>query len=423
MSHFSGTPREDSPAHTPRPGGAEDENEDGASPRGQSMVATDPADEEYYTSADCGWFPFSLHKDQDGVSALVIDPLTEPSVDDAAPKTIALCDACTTIIDNAESVTAGVDRHYKPMTLETTVVDGWVEKLGGGRITRWQRRWLAISEQSVDWYDDQPKPGAKPKIRGTRTLQQNDDFCVTGVQTTFDPRQFPKTTDPKFHYFAITYKNPVQQTLYRTASAEDKNRFVAFISRLIKRWEQHGGASRDPVFWKQWADSVLTATCDVEDECREREDAFDDEEREAMGLREAIQRVKNERPPLLDANSARLRRVETLKAQLRELDEVRARHRKSAEHAESKVALEEVRLNDLVQECSEEARHNKFLEQRAEEQRREVAADIRELDDEIQHASEAKRRAFAQWRKLEEHHSDRALPKKALREFSFSLDL
>jgi len=309
------------------------------------------------------------------------------------------------------------------MLLETTTVEGWVEKLAGTRIQRWQKRWLVVGEQSVDWYEERPKPGAKPKIRGTRAIQQNDELSVVSVITTFDPRQFPKTTDPKFHYFAVNYRNPEQQTLYRVATADDKQRFVGFFSRLLKRWEQHGGASRDPVFWKQWADSVLTSTHDVADEARTREDLFDEEERESAALRHAIQKTRDERPPLLSRNATLLDRVAALKAELRSLDELKLRHQKTAEAAEAKVQAEESRLTDLVQECSEEVRHHKFLEQRAEQQRAEAAQDIQNLEREIEAAVASKQQAFAKWRRLEEHHVDKQRAAKGSREFAFSLEL
>ena len=429
MSQSGGqTPRADGTPRITSPRGDQDaaggDEDTSMSPRGQSMIAADSAeDEEYYEAAECGWFPFVLHRGRKGTAALVIDPSTEPTVDDEVPTTIALCDACTAVVEAAESLAAPVDRHYKPMLLETTVAEGWVEKLGGTRIQRWQKRYLCVSEQSVDWYEEKPSPGAKPKIRGTRAVQQNDEFCIVQILETFDPKQYPKTTDSGWYYFGVLWRSPDQTTLYRVRLPEERTHFVGFFKRMVKRWEQHGGASRDPVHWKQWADRLLVTMHDSADECRVREDAFDAEERESGALREAIRKTREARPALQAANAERLARVEDLKAQLRALDEVRLRHRKAAEAAEAKVAEEEAKLHDLVEECSEEARHHKFLEQRAEEQRREATTDIATLEDEIDVAAAAKRRAFAQWRRLEEHHTDRSGPQRALRGFSFSVDL
>jgi hypothetical protein len=414
----------ESPIISPRPN-EDEEDPQASSLRGQSMIVAEAADDdEYYVSAECGWFPFSLRPDRsNAVVAVVIDPQTEPTIDDREPNTIALCDGCSQLVAHTDCLKANVDRHYKPMLLETTVQEGWVEKLGGGRIQRWQKRWLCVSEQSMDWYEEKPKDGVKPKIRGSRPLQQNDEFSITSIVTNVDPKQYPKANDNKFHYFVIVFKNPEQVTLYRVPTPQEKSRFVGFFTRLAKRWAQSGAASRDPVFWKQWADLILTATSDIGDVCLHREDAFDEEERESAVLRETMQRLHDGRPTLHELVQKRLDRVEELKAKLRALDDVRLRHRKVAEAAEAKVAAEEVRLNELTQECSEEVRHHKFLEQRAEEQRLLAATEIAALDSEIELGIAAKRRAFGMWRRLEEHHADKSDEKQNMREYSFSVDL
>lgn len=413
------TPRDG--GETPRDGGDDDDEVNNDARVEQDGDDGDDKDREAYAAQEHGWLPFGIASDGYGNSIVqVIDPQREPNIDDRAPNVVNLCASCSHTVSNAHSMPADVDRHYKPMLLETNVASGWVEKLGGTRIQRWQRRWLEVSEKSVDWFEQKPVPGEKPKIRGSRPVTLDNDFNITDIVVTVDPAKFPKATDPKFFYFAVSFKEPAQTTLYRVPSSQEKNMFVKFLQRLARRWQQKG-ATRDPVFWKQWVDHVLVTSSDVGETCAAASRNATEYNEEADRLEHAIEQTIAARPALQEKVQARLDVVNALKEQLRALDDRVVAHRKKAETAEAKVAVELEKLHELKQECNEEVRHHKFLEQRAVQQREEARTAVEHLDTEIEAAAEAKRSAFAKWRQFEEHHTDRAEGDRHMKRYSFSI--
>ena len=74
----------------------------------------------------------------------------------------------------------------------------------------------------------------------------------------------------------------------KAATENDRKTVCAFLNKLKGRAEQSGGNTRDPVTWKQWADSLLVSTSNMAELRVAKEEEYEDLEKEIAGIKSEI---------------------------------------------------------------------------------------------------------------------------------------
>ena len=398
----------------------DDENqldETGGSPRGGAS-----SDDEYYEAYDCGWFPFTVANSNYGeVTVQFPNPDIEPHENDPMPNMHQLCEDCSDIVQNNDTLHINVDKHYKPMLMKTDVVEGKVEKVGGSRFPRWQNRYLMISEKSLDWYEGEPKPGTKAKTRGSRMIYDGVRLMIKEVIENPDPAKYPKCKEAKFFHFGVTFEgDPPVTMLFRVTTLQDRNKYTGFLNSIVKR-AQNKGASRDPVHWKKWANAFLINMADLGELSYQNDIEEEELMEEIKNIEREIDEVKAQKPPLAEKIAESRNVVKSSLDELSSLKDDLAAFETRAKEAEAKVAVAMEEFRAAESDIAEEMKTTMMLEGRALKKRDEVYLELKKLEAELEDLKQYQTTLFSRWRKGEENHGEQHTTSTE-RALSFSMD-
>ena len=362
-------------------------------------------EDEKYLAHDVGWFPFTFRTSGGQPVVSFINPFATMLEKDPFPITQDLCTSCSATTAAVEPLPVVVDKHYKPMLLTQDVVEGLVEKLGGGTFQRWQKRFLSISEKSIDWYADQPKQGEKTKICGHHLLAK-DGQCLVEVVENPDPAQYPKCSDSRYFHFAFKFSDPVQTTCFRVTTAQEKHAMVSFAKQQMIRLRSKR-SNRNPVFWKRWVDSFLVNAGDLGELTTHNKTEASKLQKEIDALEQELAKVTAQRPDAEGLLALKTNVVQQLRRDLLQQEETARNAGLLVDDAEKKVEEQRslLRLKEL--EMGDELRKATMLENRMREQKSEAIAKLDRLTRDIAELQREQEGAFARWRKCEEEHDEK----------------
>jgi hypothetical protein len=381
----------------------------------------DDDDEERYLAQESGWFPFTFRTSGGQPIVSFINPFAKMSEKDPFPITQDLCGPCSAVVAAEDPLAVVTDRHYKPMLLTQDVVEGYVEKLGGGAFQRWQKRYLSISEKALDWYTEQPKQGEKSKICGHH-LFAKDGQCIIELVENPDPAQYPKCTDTRFFYFAFKFVDPVQTTCFRVTTAQEKHTMVSFSKQQILRLKSKR-SNRNPVFWKRWVDSFLMNAADLGDLTTHSDAESKKLQREIESVEAELAKVTAQRPEAEGLLALKTSIVQQLRRDLLAHEEAARSAGILVDGAEQKVEEQRALLRLKELEMGDELRKATMLETRMREQREEALRKLAHLKLEIDELRREQESAFARWRKCEEEHDAKLkIHRETTNLFTFSVD-
>ena len=371
---------------------------------GSNATAYAVDEDEIYVAEDCGWFPFKLENNYGQLAVgSFIDPTKPVAETDAHPHTQNLCPECSNILTKTDSIHLDVDRHFKPMAVRTEVCTGWVEKLSLNMIARWQKRYLIISEKSLDWFTEEPTAGLKTKIRGTRKVVTDAACNIGEIIDVPDPAQYPKCKDVNYFHFGVTFLDPPQTVFFRVNSIQDRNRYILFLKSTKERaMSTNKGSRRNPVYWKKWADAFLTNLTDLGEATVANDAEADVLSRRWQELRDKKAELVEERPGLEAVINEKREVVRRLATEIERVKVAKQSLQRDAEEAEEQIEVEKISLVELEAGMSDELRSAEMLRRHARSQRDDSDLKIQTLLEEIELLKERHLQTFRRWRKHEE---------------------
>jgi hypothetical protein len=381
-------------------------------------------DDERYLAQESGWFPFTFRTSGGAPIVSCINPFGKITEKDPFPITQDLCQSCSVVVAAEDPFAIVVDRHYKPMLLTQDVVEGYVEKLGGGTFQRWQRRFLSISEKAVDWYSEQPRQSEKAKICGHHLFARDGAVALELIEDPGqDPGQFPKCNDARYFYFAFKFSDPPQTTVLRVATAQEKTNFVFFIKQQIARLKMKR-SNRNPAFWKRWVDSFLMNAADLAELTVHNQEQTAQLQTIVSGVEAELAKIAAQRPEAESLLALKTNIVQQLRKELVMHEEAGRSAFLLVGEAEQRVEEQRAQLRLKELEMGDELRKATMLERRMRDQRRDAEQRLEVLTQEIEELRREQESAFARWRKCEEEHDTKMNVnrdrKKGL--FTFSVD-
>ena len=358
--------------------------------------------EEVYVSEECGWFPFHVNSNYGQLSvATCIDPMQPAKETDRNPPMQQLCPQCSQLLGEAKSLRVPVDRHYKPMSLNYEISEGWVEKLSLGRFSRWQKRYLMVSERSIDWFQSQPAPGDKAKIRGMRHTMRDGVVNISDIIDNPDPAAYPKCKDTNYFHFGVVFKHPSTTMFFRVPSLQQRDKYVTFLKQMVTRLS-NTGAQKDPVYWKRWSDALLTNMADLGEVASANKSETTDLEQELAEVRLRRQEIREEMPGLQQVLEQQRSSAQALKKELANIEEAKAEMDRDVKAAEDRIELESIALGIAEIETGDEMRKAEVLRAYVQSQEGDARRRIEELTASIEELQEKHALIFGKWRKLEE---------------------
>ncbi|ORC85886.1 uncharacterized protein TM35_000322010 [Trypanosoma theileri] len=382
---------------------------------------TDEDPEESYASYEIGWFPFLLRPREGEPLVLINDPFKAVSESDAVPATQPLCESCGALVSHSDALRVSVDRHYRPTRMRQDFMEVCMEKLGGGPIPRWQTRYVQISETSVDWFAEKPRPGVKCRIHGHRYIVRNGVCEVTALLENVDASHNPHCGDRNLFHFAIEFREPRRTYWFRVTTAQRRAAVVAFLQAAIRRAARRA-PPQNPRVWKSRADAFLATAAQLGElhavnridmdalrdriETRQRELAelmqSEEEEEEEEGEKEKEEKKKGR--GLQAALAAQTDVLQALRAELNayEADTQRAQQRLIA--AEARLTHETELLNAQRLEMGDEIHKVNMLKSYAMQQRDAAEKRIAELRQRAAALQAEEHSIFRKWRAFEERH-------------------
>ncbi|KAH9598347.1 hypothetical protein LSM04_003490 [Trypanosoma melophagium] len=182
------------------------------------------------------------------------DPFTAVAESDAVPATQPLCASCGALISHSEALRVSVDRHYRPGRMRQDFMEVCMEKLGGGAIPRWQTRYVSISEKSLDWFAEKPRPGVKCRIHGHRYIVRDGACEVRALLENVDASHNPHCGDRNLFHFVVEFREPQRTYWFRVTTPQRRAEVFAFLHACIKlaahrarRCETHACGKVEPI--------------------------------------------------------------------------------------------------------------------------------------------------------------------------------
>lgn len=383
-------------------------DEDGNETDGDGEV-----EEEVYHAKERGWMPFVVRSRQGRPVVTYVDPFQPLNEADRAPPTQELCEQCAQCVAGADPLKVVVDRHYRPTLSSQEVVEGWVEKLGGGTFSRWQKRYITITEKSMDWFVNKPEPGEKKKITGHRLFVRDGDVLLSNIS---DQPDHPKCKEEGFFAFSVRFKDGVQgdkDMYFRVESAKERSIYVNFL-RLCDSRARSRSTNRNPVFWKRWVDAFLCNASDLGALQSSTLDACAKFESEIATLETKLTGIRAARPAAEQQLTARAVEVQDLLKAMAEREQRIAQANHTIASAEAHVKNEEELLRAKEQELGDEIKKFRMLEQHTAEQKQALQRRKCELQESIASLRSRHDDVFARWRKIEERPASPNLTASAL---------
>ncbi|EKG02076.1 hypothetical protein TCSYLVIO_006908 [Trypanosoma cruzi] len=390
-------------------------------PQSNTEDDTDEENDEFYASRQIGWFPFLLRPREGEPLALISDPLRPVRETDAEPNTRPLCETCGALISHGDALRVAVDRHYKPMLMHQDHLEMSMEKLGGGHLRRWQSRFIQMSEKSIDWFAEKPRPGTKSRIHGHRYLVRNGHCHVEAIIHNPDPETYTYCRDKNYYHFAVIFREPRKMYFFRVPSEQQRAQAIGFLETCIKRLLDRAPV-RNPVTWKQRVDQFLANAAQLGELHTTNRMAIEALQMKTQSLEDELAEALEVKPKLLAALSTETSYVQTLREELAgyENDVKRAQERVKAE--ESRLAEEQRLLQDQEAELGDETYKVTVLKQYALQQREEAKKRVAELRERAAALQEEERAVFCRWRRLEEQHRAQQETSRQNGLYSFSED-
>ncbi|RNF26361.1 uncharacterized protein Tco025E_01321 [Trypanosoma conorhini] len=382
---------------------------------------TEEENDEVYASRGFGWFPFLLRPREGEPLVLMSDPRTPVQETDAQPNARPLCETCAALVSHGEALRVAVDPHYKPMLMRQDYLEMAMEKLGGGQLHRWQSRFIQMSEKSIDWFLEKPKPGVKSRIHGHRYIVRDGECQVETLIRHPDPEKYPHCRDKHFSCFAVAFRNPGKTYFFRVKTEQQHELAVGFLEKCIRRVTDRAPA-RNPVTWKQRVDQFLVNAAQLGEVYSTSRMSIEALQSRMHSLEQELAEALELKPRLLAAVDTQTSYVQALCGELAgyEADLKRAKQRVRA--AEARVAEEERLLQEQQTEMGDEVHKVALLTQYALRQREGAEKRMAELRERAAALQEEETAVFRRWCRLEERHRVRreALPRSGL--YSFSED-
>lgn len=360
--------------------------------------------------------PFSANRI---TSIRVISAHEEPDVDEPEPRTIDLCPPCAKIVgsqlqlNNSALVASNVvhvDKHYRPMMVDQEKVEMWLEKLSTGTFARFQRRWFVITEKSMDYHETQPTVDQRSEKSRGHVLDENGKCMIKQVVEKPKRGEFPSVEDSgagKYFFVVELHNKPKPQVLY-AYTEEERAHACAFLSKIKRRAEQQGGSKRDPVLWKQWANSLLVSSsnlAETREQKAEEARALELECKELQRQIDGLSAGRGDTKAQLLYNRGLVERLER---------EAVTAHRKNADldrtAREIREAVE-VRRTELEHTLgkSEDMSHRaRIIEQESLNEKKRAIVQLAEIRDENSRLAVKIDELFSKWRRVEEHHVEQA---------------
>ncbi|CUG86921.1 Hypothetical protein, putative [Bodo saltans] len=374
-------------------------------PQGDETTdAEEDVEEEVYHSKEQGWMPFVIRTKQQRSVVTFLDPFLAIGDTDRTPPMQELCEQCATCVAGADPLRVAVDRHYRPTSSTEEVIEGWVDKLGGTTFPRWQKRYLVITEKSLDWYATKPNPGEKKKITGHRLFVRDGKVLLAGVQEKPD---HPKCKEEPYFYFSVGFKDGEQgdrDMYFRVDQAKERSLYINFL-RLCESRLKSRGVNRNPVYWKRWVDAFLSNAADLGALHASNLDAGSQYESEIAELQSKLSSIRAERPA---ADALLAERSGTVQQLLREIATYEDRIHMSNEtvvNALNGVAAQETLLRAKEAELGDELNKFRMLEEHTTATRGALQERCVVLGEEIRRIRDRHQQVFSKWRKLEERPS------------------
>ncbi|KEG07687.1 hypothetical protein DQ04_09091020 [Trypanosoma grayi] len=364
---------------------------------------TDEENDESYVSHDIGWFPFMLRPREGEPLVLLNDPSAQVQEPDAEPVTQSLCETCGTVVSHGDALRVSVDRHYKPMLMRQEFLEVCMEKLGGGQLRRWQTRYVQMSEKSVDWFAEKPRPGVKSRIHGHRYLVCDGECQVEALIDRPDPQQYPKCGDKSFFHFGVVFRNPRKTYLFRVTTEQKRAMVLSFLDTCVRRVTERA-PQRNPVVWKQRADAFLVNAAELgEQHSRNRMD-IEAVQASMRALETELAELLKHKPRLQAALDTQASCVQTLRADVNGHKAGVKRAQQRLQAAQMRIAEEERLLHEKELEMGDEIRKAAMLKSHVLQQHDTAEQRIRELRARAEALQEHETALFRKWRSFEERH-------------------
>lgn len=358
-------------------------------------------DVEHYAAMDRGWMPFVIRSKQGRPVVSFIDPFHPISESDRVPPYEELCETCAAALAPSDSLKVVVDRHHRPTTNSQEIVEGWVEKLGGSTFPRWQKRYITITEKSIDWFTDKPELGQKKKISGHRLFVRDGKVLLSSIN---EQPGHPKCKEEGFAYFSLTFSDGQlgdKEMYFRTGTTKERSVFVNFL-RLCDSRSKTRSENRNPVFWKKWVDAFLCNAADLGHLHTSNVEACHKYEAEIAELQAKLVDIRAQRPTHESVLAERATEVASLLNEIT-FQENRVKKAKLAiAKAAGAVDREEALLRAKEQQLGDEIKKFRMLEQHTQEQKAKLIDRKAELEDVIRKTKQRHDEIFSKWRKMEE---------------------
>ncbi|RNF09315.1 hypothetical protein TraAM80_02262 [Trypanosoma rangeli] len=382
---------------------------------------TEEENDEVYASRELGWFPFLLRPHEGEPLVLISNPHTPVRERDAHPNARPLCETCAALVSHGEALRVAVDVHYKPMLMRQDYLEMFVEKLGGGHLRRWQSRFIQMSEKSIDWFAEKPKPGVKSRIHGHRYIVRDGECQVEALINCPDPEKYSHCKDTHFNCFAVAFRNPSKTYFFRVKTEEQRELAVEFLEKCIKRVRDRAPV-HNPVTWKQRVDRFLCNAAQLGELYSTQRMAIEALQMQVRFLEEELAEALEQKPKLLAAVETQTGYVQALCGELAGYEANLKQARQWVRAAEARVAEEERLLQEEQIVMGEDIHKVAIIKRYAQQQREATEKNMAELRVRAAALQEEENTVFRKWRKLEERHRVEleTLPHSGL--YSFSED-
>lgn len=339
----------------------------------------------------------------------------EPEPEDVEPRTFDLCGKCAELVtmglQKAPENVLHVEKHYRPMMVDTETISVWLDKLGGGRISRWQRRWFMFTEKSIDWYESQPAVDQREKVKGSLMINVEGKFTIKRIVENPTPEEFPDIgkSGAGAYYFLLFVENAKRDKIcYRAATEQDRKTVCQFLNKLKSRSEARGGNTRDPVFWKQWANSLLVSTSNMAELRVQKEEELKDINSDIKSMTSQIDGLHAGRDATRGQLEYQRGLVDRLEKELLAATRRNAELDRNAKEVRASVEQRRVELSHSLEKSQETSHRAKILEQEALSEKKRAIIALHEIRDENDRIQQRIDELFSKWRRVEEHHVEAA---------------